>query len=253
VTVRDSASLRRGLLAVTVLHDLDLIPADDGAWLPLSAPLLVRWEEWAAALDGADPETPFGHGRLARYARARMLLGTPPTMPPRPFAAPVGHPAHPGPGWVRSTVRGGILDLGLGIAGLVPGQPDKICPLPAGVGSLNADQWFETALDYLEQMATLAVARYARRPSDPLRPMGDCDVVTLFASRTFRTGLLAGTGGTGRGLRTAAAPMRTRGWLDLRRIDPEFVACAARATEPEQRGFARPLLVTADELLAPRA
>jgi hypothetical protein len=43
--------------------------------------------------------------------------------------------------------------------------------------------------------------------------------------------------------------MRRRGWLDLGRIDPAFAAAAAAATEAAERGFDRPLLVTADEVV----
>ncbi|GMA85266.1 hypothetical protein GCM10025868_05160 [Angustibacter aerolatus] len=53
-------------------------------------------------------------------------------------------------------------------------------------------------------------------------------------------------------MRAVAAPMRTRAWFDLSRIDPAYVGAAATATEPEQRGIGRPLLVTVDEVgLAP--
>ena len=49
-------------------------------------------------------------------------------------------------------------------------------------------------------------------------------------------------------MRAAAVPMRRRGWLDLTRIDPAFTAAAAAATAPAERGFSRPVLVTADEV-----
>ena len=78
-----------------------------------------------------------------------------------------------------------------------------------------------------------------------LRPIGDCDVVTLLASRTFRTALCAQDG---TGMRAAAVPMRRRGWLDLSRIDPAFTVAAAAATDELARGFSRPLLVTVDEV-----
>jgi hypothetical protein len=42
--------------------------------------------------------------------------------------------------------------------------------------------------------------------------------------------------------------MRRRGWLDLSRIDPAFTAAAAAATDPEERGFPRPVLLTLDEV-----
>ena len=103
------------------------------------------------------------------------------------------------------------------------------------------------ARDYLERMGALAAARLAGNPV--LRPIGDCDVVTLLGSRALREALCAHDG---TGMRAAAVPMRRRGWLDLSRIDPAFTAAAAAATSPDERGFARPLLLTADEVaLAP--
>jgi hypothetical protein len=79
--------------------------------------------------------------------------------------------------------------------------------------------------------------------------MGDCDVVTLLGSRRLRAPLTA----SGGGMRTAAVPMRDRGRLDLRRVDPAFALAAAAATPVDRRGFARPLLLTADEVAMARA
>jgi hypothetical protein len=79
--------------------------------------------------------------------------------------------------------------------------------------------------------------------------MGDCDVVTLLASLTFRAAMIEDVAD---GMRTVAVPMRSRGWLDLSRVDPAFSAAAARLTPAEDRGFSRPLLVTREEVqLAP--
>ena len=44
-------------------------------------------------------------------------------------------------------------------------------------------------------------------------------------------------------------PTRSRGWVDPRRADPAFVAAAWAATDVEERGSARPLLVTAEEVV----
>ena len=52
----------------------------------------------------------------------------------------------------------------------------------------------------------------------------------------------------GSGLRAVAAPMRSRGWYDLSRVDPAFVVAAWSATGPAERGVGRPLLVTVDEV-----
>jgi hypothetical protein len=79
--------------------------------------------------------------------------------------------------------------------------------------------------------------------------MGDCDVVTLLGSRTFRQAIVESVFD---GMRTVAVPMRSRGWLDLSRVDPAFSAAAARLTSAEDRGFDRPLLVTRDELALAR-
>jgi hypothetical protein len=58
--------------------------------------------------------------------------------------------------------------------------------------------------------------------------------------------------GVADGMRTVAVPMRSRGWLDLNRVDPAFSAAAARLTAPDERGFSRPLLITREEVaLAP--
>jgi hypothetical protein len=79
--------------------------------------------------------------------------------------------------------------------------------------------------------------------------MGDCDVVTLLASRLLRDALVRPID---KGMRTVAVPTRNRGWLDLNRIDPAFSATAAQLTSPEERGFDRPLLLTREEVVLAR-
>ena len=91
----------------------------------------------------------------------------------------------------------------------------------------------------------MAAERMERNPNAPLRPMGDCDVVTLLGSMTLRAAIVEEVAD---GMRTVAVPMRSRGWLDLSRVDPAFSAAAARLTAPEERGFSRPLLVTREEV-----
>ena len=92
-------------------------------------------------------------------------------------------------------------------------------------------------------MGAIAAVRLVDVPI--LRPIGDCDVVTLLASKTFRTALCEQEGS---GMRAAAVPMRRRGWLDLTRIDPAFTIAAAAATDEPSRGFSRPLLITVEEV-----
>ena len=92
-------------------------------------------------------------------------------------------------------------------------------------------------------MATLAADRLRRDPTAVLRPLGDADVLTLLASQEFRGALV-----DGQGMRSAAIPSRNRGWLDLGRLDPAFAVSAAELTEPDDRGFSRPVLITLDEV-----
>ena len=68
--------------------------------------------------------------------------------------------------------------------------------------------------------------------------------ITLLASAVFRGALCADAGG----MRPVAAPVRSRGWLDLSRIDPAFAQSAAAIADDESRGFPRPLLLTIEEV-----
>ena len=242
--------LRRGVLAVSVLHDVDVRPLDRGVGLPGVVPVEVSWSECVEALDGIDPESDGGRRRLARWILARRWLADHPLADlaerARPVGLPSGHPLHPGPGWVRYPVPGGTLDLGMGLVGLDPAQPEVIVIVGPGVwaaAGIDPSPWWTPARNYLAAMCRIAVDRRLRSAQSPLRPMGDCDVVTLLGCGAFRTALIGPIG-----MAAVGVPMRNRGWTDLRRIDPAFVVAAAAATDPDQRGFVRPLLVTADEV-----
>jgi hypothetical protein len=151
-------------------------------------------------------------------------------------------------------VLGGALETGLGLRGVDDdGRPslDAVGLLPAGVLVAARVDLAEAAVRadrYLTDMATLAADRLRRDPTAVLRPLGDADVLTLLAAREFRVALLDGMG-----MRSAAIPSRTRGWLDLGRLDPAFALSAALLTEADERGFPRPVLVTADEVTLARA
>ncbi len=256
VTWPEPPELRRCALGVAVLHDLDVIPAIDGIVLPGPPTVEVTWSECRRALGGVEPETDDGRHRLARWLLLRRWLADRPLEDlmerARPYGAAVESPLHPGLDWVRRRVLGDALDIGLGFVGLDPSDPDKVLPVPQRLlesTGVDADAWWPTAVVYLEQMGRMAAERMARVPDAPLRPMGDCDVVTLLASMTMRVAMVDDVPD---GMRTLAVPMRSRGWLDLSRIDPAFSAAAARLTTVEDRGFSRPLLVTREEVtLAP--
>lgn len=242
--------LRRGVLAVSVLHDLDIEPAELGVVLPGHPTVWVPWGECRRALAGHDPETT-GRRRLAHWLLARRWAADLPTHEflerLRPVGLPVDHVLHPGLDWVRERVLGGALDLGLGAVDLDPRDPDRVVLLPTPVfdaAGLVPDAMWSRTRPILDRLGPIAVERVRRDARGQLRPLGDCDVVTLLGSRTLRAALAAESGG----MAAAVVPMRNRGWTRLASIDPAFGPAAALATEPENRGFSRPLLVTADEL-----
>ncbi|MFN2539847.1 MAG: hypothetical protein ABR549_17080 [Mycobacteriales bacterium] len=253
--VPTAVELRRGLLAVSVLHDLDIEPGTLGVWLTDEPMIWVSWGECRTALAGHDPETPDGRERLARWLLARRWAADVSLDDLRERLRPVGLPTdhllHPGPDWVRRRVLGRALDLGLGAVDIDPDDPDHVVLLPEplldAVGLDAAVEWRE-AEAYLDRMGAVAAERLRLDPKGQLRPIGDCDAVTLLGSASLRSAIASEAGGLG----AVIAPMRKRGWTKLALIDPAFGPAAAAAMSPEERGFTRPLLVTADEVaLAP--
>jgi hypothetical protein len=257
----ERAAVRQCLLAVSVVHDIDLLPTDDGVVLlgrkdggvaVVGVPdIEVSLDDIASAIGDADASTTTAHLRAYRWLAARRAIAERSldelAETARPVALPVGHELHPGRSWVKQRVLGGFLDLGLGFAGLRRDLPEAVVVVPTTVlaaAGIDASPWWSAATEYLENMGALATARWRREPRSPLRPMGDCDVITLLASAVFRGALCADAGG----MRAIAAPVRTRGWLDLSRIDPAFAQTAAAIADDESRGFPRPLLLTVDEV-----
>lgn len=247
-----TAALRLGALAVAVLHDLDLQPSVDGIVLTGGTPVEVSWAHCRQALAGSAPDSSQGRARLARWLSARHLIAqlTPAELADRarPVGLPRAHPLHPGEGWAIEHVPGHTLDLGLGIGAAGTEAAHGVLVIPADVwvvAGIDPAPYWPAARAYLDAMSLLAVQRWGRLQREDLRPMGDCDVVTLLASMPYRAALVAGRAG----MTGVAVPMRSRGWTDLRAIDPAFAVAAAAATAPEDRGFPRPLLVTADELV----
>lgn len=250
----DGVALRRLTLMVAVLDDVDLDPGDTGIVLCGSGlPLSLTWGELREAVGHEDEQT--ARVRLLRHLRARRILADATAedlaLRLRPVGYAVDHPHHPGRDWVQEAVLGGALDLGYGVAGLGK-DPDAVEVLPASAcaaAGVRLDDAWPGARRYLERMGVVAAERLLSSGTSVLRPMGDCDVVTLLGARSWRVAVAAADG---TGMRGVAVPMRQRGWLDLRRVDPAFVAAAAQATDVAERGFSRPLLVTADEVALPR-
>jgi hypothetical protein len=250
--------LRRCALAVSVLDDIDLEPADDGVLLPGPSPVLVSWREVSEVL-GPHEET----GIVARHRvgaaftlRRRLAeLGTAAAQAladaARPLALPRDHGLHPGPAWVQGRVLGGVLELGTAVCGL-DGEDGPAIGLPPSVArAVGADPavWWPQLRGHAERMGALAAQRLRRDGgAGVLRPVGGCDVLTLLASRSLRSAL---ADGQGCGLRAVAVPARSRGWFDLARIDPAYVQAAWLLTSEPDRGLPRPVLVTRDEVCLP--
>jgi hypothetical protein len=259
---RPSTALRRAVLAFSLREPgplADLVLRDSGITRPGGA--VVRWRE---LIDGCGPDGPGLVRRVARWLRLRhrlsvlALAGPDPLLAAvRPLALPIGHAVHPGPCWPVREVLGGSLELGLGLAGVDDDgrrADGRVGVLPldlACAAGADPDALVAQAERYLADMALLAAERLLRSPATPLRPLGDCDVVTLLAAPAFRTAIVRDAPGVV-GLRSAAVPVRRRGWLDLGRVDPAFALTAASLTDEPERGFLRPLLITADEVVQVR-
>ncbi len=236
---------------MSVLHDVDVEPAPLGVSLPGSPTVWMSWGECRRALAGHHPEQATGRARLASWLLARRWAADvgPASLELalRPVGLPVEHVLHPGLDWVRERVLGDALDLGFGAVGLDPADPERVILLPVtaldAVG-IDPEPAWAGARALLEELGALAAERALRDPKGQLRPYGSYDVLTLMGARSLRTALAAAAGGLG----AAVVPMRRRGWTRLALIDPAFGPAAAAATCEQERGFSRPVLLTADEL-----
>ena len=253
-TVADCTALRQLVFAVSVLQDLDLVPVDDGVMV--ASGRLLPWQAVEEALAGHDLQAPSTRGVLSTWLRAvqNVAWRSPADLAARarPVGLPQGHAVHPGATWTQARVPGGALELGVGLLG-VADDPDEVVVLGAGLLQACGHDptiWWPGCVAYLEQMGELAASRHLLHPQRPLHPMGDCDVVTLLGSAALRRAL-AGHDPTG--MRAAAVPTRRRGWLDLSRIDPAFALVAASLADSHERGFERPLLITAEEVALAKA
>lgn len=237
------------MLAVCVLDDVDLEVSDDG--VRVDRVIDLPWDEVEYALSPHDPDSAAAISATRAWVRTRLHLArwspTERLARVRPVALPVGHALHPGPLWAREQVSGGALDVGLGIRGVGPNPEEVVVLDPMMLAGADADHdlWWDRANSYRADMAAYAIERHARDPLATLRSIGDCDVPTLLSCPAFRQQLASEDT---LGMRSAAVPTRTHGWLDLGRIDPAFAVAAASAVEPPHRGFPRPILITGEEI-----
>lgn len=256
--VTDTVPLRRCVLAVSVLCDLDVQPADDGIRLSGREDTLVTWADISEAVAGHAPEGPIARHRVELLLRLRQFtadLGPAATQrlhaAARLVALPAGHTEHFGATWVQERLRGNALDLGIGVHGLL-GDPDRTTPLPPSVlaaAGIDPASWWPRLREHAERMGALCAARLTRDGSPGLiRPVGGCDVLALLSSRTLRRHLADGDSS---GMRALAAPTRRRGWFDTSRIDNAFIRAAWSLTDEAERGMPAPLLITADDVSLP--
>lgn len=261
--------LRSAVLAVSVLDDIDVTPREAGVRLDGSSPVVVGWHEVAEAVGEHPASGLVARRRLSVLLRLHRVVAeagrsAPVVLRPaaRLVALPLDHAAHPGPGWVQSVQLGLAVTCGIGVLGLT-GDPDEVVPLPASVAEkagVDTSQWWSTIAQHAEDMGALAVRRLQRDATSTstgvrhvsatdsqavVRPVGGVDALSLLTTSALRHHLAAEDGS---GMRAVAVPMRSRAWYDLARVDPAYVAAAWSATTPWDRGLARPVLVTADEL-----
>lgn len=238
-------ALRRMALAVTVLYDLDLVPAEAGVVLGGGAEPVVEWDLVRAIVDSAAAAGAPEAGQLdalAAWFVARVAIsGDTADAVLHVAGLPVRHPSHPGEGWAYEAVPGGALSLGFGW-----GPDRRLLPegLLAHAGIDPAAAWSRARAE-LEELGALAAVRDRRHLGAALVPAGGADVVTLLGAASLRRELVAGEGD---GLAALIVPLRTRGWRATAISDPAYGPALAAAMPPEERGFERPLLVTAEEV-----
>ncbi|MGF1661388.1 MAG: hypothetical protein ACFCVG_02780 [Kineosporiaceae bacterium] len=267
-----AADLRRTVLAAAVVDDLP-VSVDPAAGDAPEAPAVVvtdpasdrsallTWEDVAVAVGAwrAEPTHPVTRGRVSALVTGAGLVaaaGAPALAAAvRAHVEVAGSPRSCGPGWSLRGLGAGPLAVGWGV--VAPPTGHLTWPLPMAPTIVSALSECEpdlpAAVGEVERLGGALVERLERDRREGrdlvLRPMGWADVPTLLLSPTLRR-WLADRDGTGLG--TLAVPTRRRGWTDIRRIDPPYVAAAHAATDAVDAACPVPLLVTADGVVGPR-
>jgi hypothetical protein len=253
-------ALRRLALAVAVLYDVDLVPQDGGLVLTGTRDIRVSWATLSEVVDradqarwaaGEDPCERTRHEAVAAWLIARRAVADLETDPGLvALGIPADDPNHPGSAWVREVIPGDALCLGFGY-GAEFTEPK---PLPPGVlehAGIDVDAAWQRVRAELERLGSLAAERERRQLRRAIVPFGGADVVTLLASASLRQALVAHEGDGG--MIGLIVPLRTRGWRATHVSDPAFGPALAAAMPEVERGFARPLLITAEEISEVRA
>ncbi|HEX4015737.1 MAG TPA: hypothetical protein VHX15_03285 [Frankiaceae bacterium] len=238
--------LRRLALAVSVLYDVDLQPQQDGLLLTGPPEVHVSWETLNTVIEGADRRAggeateALRLKALAAWLTARIAIAAGDSELVA-LGIPSGQRPNPGAAWIREVIPGDALYLGFGYG------PDRR-PMPAGVlehaGIDIAKEW-QRVRSELERLGTLAAERERRQTRRAIKPFGSADVVTLLGSASLRRELVSSEGD---GMIALIVPLRTRGWRATYVSDPAYGPALAAAMPELERGFHRPLLVTAEEI-----
>lgn len=171
--------LRRALLEVCVLDEVDLVPTETGlSLLTPDGPRELSARRAALVVGDRRAGDPELRVRLRSWLRchAHVSAAHLRTSELRPLALGRGHALHPGGGWVRERVPGGVLDVGLGVVG-VPGEagaaplwPDVVEAVAAATPVSTASEqeppdtdaaWRASRL-HLDAMGLLAARRVER-------------------------------------------------------------------------------------------
>jgi hypothetical protein len=244
--MEEHSALLTVVRAVAVLDGVDAEPTEAGVRVTRGpGAQVITWSQVAELLGADDPLDRAPRLRLAVLLllhRAAAGLGSTAAESfreaARPLALPVGHPLHPGPGWIRERVPGDVLDLGIGVTGLA-GEQD-ILPLPPSVATAVG---FDAAAEWPRVRALgaewgdIALARLFGPAGGPLvlAGAGGVDALTVLALPDTRQRL------TG----PVAAPSRDRAWLGLgrRSSDEEYLRAVWTLTTTARRGVLEPLAV----------
>lgn len=245
--MEEHPALLRLVRAVAVLDGVDAEPTRDGVpTVRGAATPFISWAEIAQLLGVDDPLDRAPRLRLAvllvlhrRIAELGAAADEALRETARPLALPVGHPLHPGADWVCERVPGGVLDLGIGVAGLVPGQ--DVLPLPASVAAaaglrvgLDDDTDWRRIRALGDRESEFALARLHSRGDRAVLVGSDgIDALTLLALPASRDGLAG----------PVAAPGRDRAWLGARATDEAFLRAVWTLTQAARRGVPEPLQV----------
>jgi hypothetical protein len=245
--MEEHSALLKLVRAVAVLDGVEAevsqagVPTGRGAHAPV-----ISWPQIAELLGPDDPldlAPRLRLGILLLLHRQVDLLGEAAQHAVRgavrPLALPTEHPLHPGPEWVRESVPGGVLDLGIGVVGLLPGH--DLLPLPTSV-ALAADLDVRTAWRRArargDAVAGAAVRRLLTAPDRPTvlssgAGTDEVDALTLLSLPAARDQL----GGP------VAAPSREQAWLGRRAWDEPYLQAVWMLTPAGRRGVREPLAV----------